>query len=114
ATGTKIISSPELTLNISLNSGIIPYLIATIVGIPSIATRANILPILPNRWIESRSEEHTSELQSRFDLVCRLLLEKKKNNHLNHDSHGSEREGHQNSSHTEHLRTSAISQLSSF
>src|SRR5207249_7343040 len=27
---------------------------------------------------EGRSEEHTSELQSRFDLVCRLLLEKKK------------------------------------
>src|SRR5207249_12213479 len=30
-----------------------------------------------------RSEEHTSELQSRFDLVCRLLLEKKKKR-LNH------------------------------
>src|SRR5699024_12743979 len=29
---------------------------------------------------EMRSEEHTSELQSRFDLVCRLLLEKKKKN----------------------------------
>src|SRR5438874_6398516 len=29
---------------------------------------------------ESRSEEHTSELQSRRDLVCRLLLEKKKPN----------------------------------
>src|SRR2546422_2732680 len=28
----------------------------------------------------SRSEEHTSELQSRLHLVCRLLLEKKKNN----------------------------------
>src|SRR5438874_3648607 len=28
--------------------------------------------------IEARSEEHTSELQSRRDLVCRLLLEKKK------------------------------------
>src|SRR5690349_22103243 len=28
--------------------------------------------------IRSRSEEHTSELQSRRDLVCRLLLEKKK------------------------------------
>ena len=27
---------------------------------------------------QNRSEEHTSELQSRFDLVCRLLLEKKK------------------------------------
>src|SRR5699024_11674059 len=31
------------------------------------------MPMLPKR-----SEEHTSELQSRFDLVCRLLLEKKK------------------------------------
>src|SRR2546428_6966912 len=30
------------------------------------------------RQIEARSEEHTSELQSRSDLVCRLLLEKKK------------------------------------
>src|SRR5699024_11323064 len=29
-------------------------------------------------YCEGRSEEHTSELQSRFDLVCRLLLEKKK------------------------------------
>src|SRR5699024_12207885 len=28
--------------------------------------------------VTTRSEEHTSELQSRFDLVCRLLLEKKK------------------------------------
>src|SRR5256884_945515 len=33
---------------------------------------------------EERSEEHTSELQSRLHLVCRLLLEKKKNNaHVN-------------------------------
>src|SRR2546428_6420879 len=30
-------------------------------------------------WWSYRSEEHTSELQSRSDLVCRLLLEKKKN-----------------------------------
>src|SRR5436309_11268527 len=29
-------------------------------------------------WISQRSEEHTSELQSRENLVCRLLLEKKK------------------------------------
>ena len=29
-------------------------------------------------WVEDRSEEHTSELQSRTNLVCRLLLEKKK------------------------------------
>src|SRR5260221_3743760 len=32
-----------------------------------------------NHSIVSRSEEHTSELQSHSDLVCRLLLEKKKN-----------------------------------
>src|SRR5699024_12544640 len=32
-----------------------------------------------------RSEEHTSELQSRFDLVCRLLLEKKKKKHTHED-----------------------------
>src|SRR5204863_8798249 len=32
-----------------------------------------------HRWlVDVRSEEHTSELQSRRDLVCRLLLEKKK------------------------------------
>src|SRR5437588_4280305 len=31
---------------------------------------------------EGRSEEHTSELQSHSDLVCRLLLEKKKTNHI--------------------------------
>src|SRR5699024_12503956 len=31
---------------------------------------------------QQRSEEHTSELQSRFDLVCRLLLEKKKKTHI--------------------------------
>src|SRR5207249_10666639 len=62
---------------------------------PSFAPRpATRRPALPhtvrvqacNAWWSSpkdasrraRSEEHTSELQSRFDLVCRLLLEKKK------------------------------------
>src|SRR3989338_8202927 len=33
---------------------------------------------LSNKLEEMRSEEHTSELQSQFHLVCRLLLEKKK------------------------------------
>src|SRR5699024_11277598 len=39
------------------------------------------LPVVPGSGPPGRrrrSEEHTSELQSRFDLVCRLLLEKKK------------------------------------
>src|SRR5260221_7097539 len=34
----------------------------------------------PHNANQRRSEEHTSELQSHSDLVCRLLLEKKKNN----------------------------------
>src|SRR5206468_11910025 len=34
--------------------------------------------VQPLQAVEQRSEEHTSELQSRSDLVCRLLLEKKK------------------------------------
>src|SRR2546430_3436102 len=37
-----------------------------------------LLAWLPPRWA-LRSEEHTSELQSQSNLVCRLLLEKKKN-----------------------------------
>src|SRR3989449_4301847 len=36
-----------------------------------------LLGLTKNFWL-SRSEEHTSELQSRLHLVCRLLLEKKK------------------------------------
>src|SRR2546430_11911267 len=36
---------------------------------------------------QSRSEEHTSELQSQSNLVCRLLLEKKKNQELLPDSY---------------------------
>src|SRR5438067_1115541 len=40
----------------------------------SILTRLDVPGTTVNRY---RSEEHTSELQSRFDLVCRLLLEKK-------------------------------------
>src|SRR2546422_4890343 len=47
---------------------------------------------LKERWLPAvRSEEHTSELQSRLHLVCRLLLEKKKKNkkktHHTHNRH---------------------------
>src|SRR3989442_11094969 len=55
------------------------------------------------RWVEdhgkllftTRSEEHTSELQSRPHLVCRLLLEKKKNADfvLDHEAHEAARAG---------------------
>src|SRR3712207_8702500 len=41
---------------------------------------ADLMSRAPEGAIGVRSEEHTSELQSRQYLVCRLLLEKKKNN----------------------------------
>src|SRR3712207_7701943 len=44
------------------------------------ADRGAAVPVLDARAEEDRSEEHTSELQSRQYLVCRLLLEKKKIN----------------------------------
>src|SRR5258707_10646711 len=46
----------------------------------SAKSRANPQQATPSsNWSGTRSEEHTSELQSRQYLVCRLLLEKKKN-----------------------------------
>src|SRR5260221_10857443 len=50
---------------------LLPPLAAYSTGVPALTTL--MLLVL---W---RSEEHTSELQSHSDLVCRLLLEKKKN-----------------------------------
>src|SRR5206468_13134691 len=41
-----------------------------------ISDQADRLAAQPYAFIQLRSEEHTSELQSRSDLVCRLLLEK--------------------------------------
>src|SRR3712207_1057189 len=45
-------------------------------------TPAEIIVTDPNERALERSEEHTSELQSRQYLVCRLLLEKKQQNHI--------------------------------
>src|SRR3712207_8233057 len=48
---------------------------------PELLTRG-YFDLLKVERLLSRSEEHTSELQSRQYLVCRLLLEKKKTDHL--------------------------------
>src|SRR5438309_5574788 len=55
--------------------------------IPQIGQELGVAYILEGtvRW-EKRSEEHTSELQSQFHLVCRLLLEKKKTEKNNKNS----------------------------
>src|SRR5699024_11538689 len=46
--------------------------VCTVIGFPHGATSSET-----KAFETKRSEEHTSELQSRFDIVCRLLLEKK-------------------------------------
>src|SRR2546430_9978789 len=56
---------------------------------------------------DTRSEEHTSELQSQSNLVCRLLLEKKKNNSQYH-YYGEILEPHQ----TSHTASTVSRQLS--
>src|SRR5690554_7192172 len=47
---------------------------------PQLGAQRSCAPVLPDNGVVDRlrSEEHTSELQSRPHLVCRLLLEKKK------------------------------------
>src|SRR5437660_3085099 len=49
----------------------------------ALALRAALMSLASQR-LHSRSEEHTSELQSRGHLVCRLLLEKKNAAYLTH------------------------------
>src|SRR5699024_12845048 len=49
----------------------------TIIDLTGYQILYNLMWHITKCCIQTRSEEHTSELQSRFDLVCRLLLEKK-------------------------------------
>src|SRR5436190_9667107 len=56
-------------------------------------SRFSTMSMRPTPWTPARSEEHTSELQSHSDLVCRLLLEKKK--HAYHLQHYTLRQPHQ-------------------
>src|SRR5699024_11615481 len=68
-----------------ISLGFLPYLFSSLeplvqqIAKDIIPITMYITPIMTNKVYKTeRSEEHTSELQSRFDLVCRLLLEKKK------------------------------------
>src|SRR5256884_2618391 len=56
-----------------------PCSCAPVSSAASLAALSDMRPPFTPR--QDRSEEHTSELQSRLHLVCRLLLEKKKNTH---------------------------------
>src|SRR5690625_5416526 len=81
-------STPELAVsvmaawkgnnNIAIGS-ILGSNIYNILGILGVTSLFSTLTLAPRLIIfDQRSEEHTSELQSRGHLVCRLLLEKKK------------------------------------
>src|SRR3712207_8967860 len=61
-----------------------PVVPVTIVGTRQLLPRDSVIfrPGPVTMYVDPRSEEHTSELQSRQYLVCRLLLEKKKNTQL--------------------------------
>src|SRR2546422_8635753 len=56
---------------------------SAIVGTPLVIYMSLQAP--EGAWDAGRSEEHTSELQSRLHLVCRLLLEKKKTKQADYD-----------------------------
>src|SRR2546429_3206148 len=71
----------------SLSAEFVQIITNPMIGTPD-TTRGRLYQMRPSRFAmrftapkgDRRSEEHTSELQSRLHLVCRLLLEKKKNN----------------------------------
>src|SRR5688572_32472249 len=92
-------------------STLFPYTTLFRSGYADFAVNNAVAELLPNRekfvitfTVEERSEEHTSELQSQSNLVCRLLLEKKKTHeephrnttrsqfrHSLHDTHAHDR-----------------------
>src|SRR3712207_7032181 len=66
--GLVVLVLGDVALDQRAVAGVGPQVLGTATGVPG------------DDLVRGRSEEHTSELQSRQYLVCRLLLEKKKNN----------------------------------
>src|SRR5699024_12641905 len=69
---------PHRNLHSSLHDALPIFTVISRIRVSSGLLMLTIAAISSGSKSSSRSEEHTSELQSRFDLVCRLLLEKKK------------------------------------
>src|SRR2546428_8740585 len=69
---------PYTTLFRSPSTGLGDRLVLDLHGFDALAKIARVSEDADRVTHAQRSEEHTSELQSRSDLVCRLLLEKKK------------------------------------
>src|SRR2546429_2873898 len=69
---------PYTTLFRSIKLFVSSSVLGELRGVAARPTVVRKLHLIPERVAAFRSEEHTSELQSRLHLVCRLLLEKKK------------------------------------
>src|SRR3712207_8851853 len=80
---TTLFRSVDLGMvkNVAIDGGRVAVLVA--LTVPGCPLRAEITERVTNALMPLRSEEHTSELQSRQYLVCRLLLEKKKKTNRN-------------------------------
>src|SRR3989475_4387273 len=63
------------------------YIIYTFYNVTARSTSGKYTNSTIPGLLQTRSEEHTSELQSQSNLVCRLLLEKKKNGQTTHVDH---------------------------
>src|SRR2546422_7721816 len=73
---TTLFRSPSRSRRSALRAGV--RLVGPPLPIPSCFGDPRVSPCAVAQPEPGRSEEHTSELQSRLHLVCRLLLEKKK------------------------------------
>src|SRR5438034_8423457 len=76
---------PQMTFGVAsmdralmINNVVLLAKVAKEFGVPTVLTAVETEGFSGYVWPQLRSEEHTSELQSHSDLVCRLLLEKKK------------------------------------
>src|SRR5260370_17933803 len=74
-------AGPQITLSVSARNGVHSQRqhvkVRSKTTLDHAVRQASVLDVLA-LTVDTRSEEHTSELQSHLNLVCRLLLEKKK------------------------------------
>src|SRR2546430_8157637 len=82
---TTLFRSTEMTTDERAMGVFILPLLVVLQAIPALRPIETRAAVLQGPLFSTRSEEHTSELQSQSNLVCRLLLEKKKK-HLTRSS----------------------------
>src|SRR5690606_40908415 len=83
----ELVAIKNVSMSVAEQEHLVQDIVNDVLGygpLEPLLARDDIADIMVNGagrvFIEVRSEEHTSELQSRENLVCRLLLEKKKTN----------------------------------